>query len=208
MTTPLIARKTTSVSAVIVNAEERPRKPPPPPPLPTPPPAAALGVGGAAGGGGGERKGSVTFRGRPSRVLLLKNMVAPGEVDDDLRGEIGEECSRFGEVVDVVVRELPPEIESDTEAGGEAGGPVRRLSEDERVRIFVKFAKQASAMKAYIELDGRWAGTGTKMGGYVYGRGAGRKGKSGVGQYVCAGEGGDEANGCCPRLHVHTHSPS
>jgi hypothetical protein len=160
MITPLIARKTTSVSAVIENAEERPRKPPPPPPLPT---HANAGPGPGGGAGGGEKKGSVTFRGRPSRVLLLKNMVGPGEVDDDLRGEIGEECSRFGEVLDVVVRELPAEIE-DPAAGGGAGGEggaaagaVRRLSEDERVRIFVKFAKQASAMKAYIELDGRWA---------------------------------------------------
>lgn len=157
MMTPLVAQKTTSVSAVIVNAEERPRKPPPPP-LPSPtdlaPGGAPVAIGGGVGATG-EKKGPITFRGRPSRVLLLKNMVGPGEVDAELRNEIGEECSRFGEVVDVVVRELPAEIE--VEAGGE-GGAVRRLADDQRVRIFVKFSKQAVAMKAYIELDGRYFG--------------------------------------------------
>ena len=43
-------------------------------------------------------------------------MLSIGEVDGELRGEIGEECSKYGEVVDVMVRELPtgtaPEEES------------------------------------------------------------------------------------------------
>ena len=70
-------------------------------------------------------------------------MVAPGEVDEDLSGEIGEECTKFGEVHKVRVVELPP-------------GPT--TPEEEAVRIFVQFAKQAAAMKAYIDLDGRYFG--------------------------------------------------
>ena len=35
---------------------------------------------------------------------------------------------------------------------------VKDVGEEEAVRIFVKFAKQAAAMKAYIDLDGRFFG--------------------------------------------------
>jgi len=85
----------------------------------------------------------VTFRGRPSRVLLLKNMVGPGEVDADLSAEIGEECSKYGEVVKVTVHEISAAEQPSPEAA---------------VRIFVKFGKQAAAMKAYMDLDGRYFG--------------------------------------------------
>ncbi|KAL5270005.1 hypothetical protein ACHWQZ_G003475 [Mnemiopsis leidyi] len=36
---------------------------------------------------------------QPSKVILLKNMVGPGEVDDDLEGETREECAKYGEVI-------------------------------------------------------------------------------------------------------------
>ena len=76
MRTPLVAKKTDAATAVIMNAAERPLAggaPPPlaPPPRPPPPPAAEAS---------GPAKGAITFRGRPSRVLLLKNMVGAGEV--------------------------------------------------------------------------------------------------------------------------------
>eukprot|EP00316_Scyphosphaera_apsteinii_P023958 CAMPEP_0119307650 /NCGR_PEP_ID=MMETSP1333-20130426/8086_1 /TAXON_ID=418940 /ORGANISM="Scyphosphaera apsteinii, Strain RCC1455" /LENGTH=342 /DNA_ID=CAMNT_0007311241 /DNA_START=252 /DNA_END=1280 /DNA_ORIENTATION=- len=140
MKTPLMAKKSDGQTGVIVNASER--RPPPPPPPPPAPPTGMAGAVAAAGSTSSEKKGAVTFRGRPSRVLLLKNMVAPSEVDAELRGEIGEECSKYGEVAEVLVYELADE-----------GAP-----EEERVRIFVKFAKQAAAMKAYIDLDGRYFG--------------------------------------------------
>uniref|UniRef100_A0A7S0Q2L6 G-patch domain-containing protein n=1 Tax=Coccolithus braarudii TaxID=221442 RepID=A0A7S0Q2L6_9EUKA len=138
MRTPLMAKKSDGHTGVIVNAAERPL-PPPPPPLPPAAGGAPAQQPAAAGG----VKGAVTFRGRPSRVLLLKNMVAPDEVDGELRNEIGEECSKYGEVLEVIVHPL---------------GVETNLPEEERVRIFVKFAKQAAAMKAYIDLDGRFFG--------------------------------------------------
>ena len=36
--------------------------------------------------------------GTPTRVVLLRNMVGPGEVDDDLEDEVGMECSKYGNV--------------------------------------------------------------------------------------------------------------
>lgn len=31
-------------------------------------------------------------------MVLLRNMVGPGEVDDDLEDEVGMECSKYGNV--------------------------------------------------------------------------------------------------------------
>lgn len=76
-------------------------------------------------------------------MLLLKNMVGPGEVDADLSSEIGEECSKYGEVLKVTVYELPAKDNP---------------PDEEAVRIFVKFGRQGAAMKAYIDLDGRFFG--------------------------------------------------
>lgn len=35
---------------------------------------------------------------KPSRILMLTNMVTPKEVDNDLKDEVAEECSKFGTV--------------------------------------------------------------------------------------------------------------
>lgn len=37
-------------------------------------------------------------KGTATRVVLLRNMVGPGEVDDDLEDEVGMECSKYGNV--------------------------------------------------------------------------------------------------------------
>ena len=42
----------------------------------------------------------------PSPVILLRNMVGPGEVDDALEGEIQGECTKFGGVVKVMIFEV------------------------------------------------------------------------------------------------------
>ncbi|CAG2174260.1 unnamed protein product [Oppiella nova] len=76
----------------------------------------------------------------PSKVVQLRNMVASGEVDDLLEDETKEECGKYGEVVRVVIFEV-------TEA-----------DEEFPVRIFVEFRRMESAIKAVVDLNGRYFG--------------------------------------------------
>ncbi|KAH9312668.1 hypothetical protein KI387_027703, partial [Taxus chinensis] len=72
ITTPLMARKTDKRAGVIVNASESNRA---------------------------EKKiKSVNITAPPTRVLLLRNMVGPGEVDDELEDEVASECAKYGTV--------------------------------------------------------------------------------------------------------------
>lgn len=77
----------------------------------------------------------------PTKVVLLTNMVGRGEVDEDLQPEVIEECSKYGEVLKCLIYELPE------------GAP-----DEESVRIFVQFSKVDSAIKAVIDLNGRFFG--------------------------------------------------
>jgi len=74
---------------------------------------------------------------KASPILLLENMVGPGEADEDLAGEVREECARFGEVEQVNVREE---------------GRKRN------VQIYVHFKTAGSREKAQGNLAGRWFG--------------------------------------------------
>lgn len=78
----------------------------------------------------------------PTKVILLRNMVGPGEVDDDLEPEVKEECSKYGEVSGSVIVELPGD----------------KISPEEAVRIFVEFKRVESAIKAVVDLNGRFFG--------------------------------------------------
>lgn len=78
---------------------------------------------------------------QPSKVILLKNMVGPGEVDDDLEGETREECTKYGEVIQVVIYEIPTGVVA-----------------EEAVRIFVQFNRVESAVKAVVDLHNRFFG--------------------------------------------------
>merc|ERR1712194_98898 len=60
---------------------------------------------------------------KPTRVVLMRNMVGRGEVDPDLEGEISEECRKYGIVLKCVVHEIKSQL----------------APEDEAVRIFVQF---------------------------------------------------------------------
>uniref|UniRef100_A0A3B3RPL5 Splicing factor 45 n=1 Tax=Paramormyrops kingsleyae TaxID=1676925 RepID=A0A3B3RPL5_9TELE len=76
----------------------------------------------------------------PTKVVLLRNMVGRGEVDEDLEAETKEECEKYGKVVKCVIFEI-----SD-------------VSDDEAVRIFLEFERVESAIKAVVDLNGRYFG--------------------------------------------------
>jgi hypothetical protein len=75
--------------------------------------------------------------------------------DEELPAEVAEECGRFGPVASCVVKELkagPPA------AAGGGGGAPEHVPEDERVRIFVSFERPDSAIRAFVEMEGRFFG--------------------------------------------------
>ncbi|KAJ0233620.1 DNA-damage-repair/toleration protein DRT111 [Hirschfeldia incana] len=114
ITTPLMAKKTDRRAGVIVNASEK----------------KAVVVKG------------VNISGEPTRVLLLRNMVGPGEVDDELEEEVGSECGKYGTVTRVLIFEIT-----------EPNFPTH-----EAVRIFVQFSRPEETTKALVDLDGRFFG--------------------------------------------------
>ncbi|KAK6174810.1 hypothetical protein SNE40_013387 [Patella caerulea] len=84
----------------------------------------------------------------PSKVILLRNMVGPGEVDEDLEPETAEECTKYGKVVKCVIYEM------------------QGAEDEEAVRIFVEFERMESAIKAIVDLNGRFFGGRTVKGGF------------------------------------------
>ena len=77
-----------------------------------------------------------------TRVLLLCNMVGPGEVDAELEDEVANECEKYGPVVRCLIFEVT-----------DAGCPA-----EEAVRIFVQFTRVESAAAAAAEMGGRFFG--------------------------------------------------
>ncbi|KAM4675060.1 splicing factor 45 isoform 1-T1 [Discoglossus pictus] len=76
----------------------------------------------------------------PTKVVLLRNMVGAGEVDEDLEAETKEECEKYGKVAKCVIFEIP-------------GAP-----DEDAVRIFLEFERVESAIKAVVDLNGRYFG--------------------------------------------------
>ncbi|XP_033205676.2 poly(U)-binding-splicing factor half pint isoform X2 [Bombus vosnesenskii] len=79
-----------------------------------------------------------------SRVVILRNMVAPEDVDESLQEEIQDECSKFGVVERVIIyNERQSEDDEDAEV---------------IVKIFVEFSQMSEAERARDSLNGRYFG--------------------------------------------------
>ncbi|XP_058799588.1 splicing factor 45 [Phymastichus coffea] len=131
MSVALQVEKTSKRGGRIVSEKEQ-LMPPPPPVNTSPPSSAQVSADGP----------SITeIMKSPSKVVLLRNMVGPGEVDDDLEPEVKDECNtKYGDVTRVVIHE------------------VLNAVPEEAVRIFVEFKRIESAIKAVVDLNGRFFG--------------------------------------------------
>ncbi|KRT81202.1 RNA binding protein [Oryctes borbonicus] len=78
-----------------------------------------------------------------SRVVILRNMVEPKDVDETLQEEIQEECSKFGDVERVIIYNEKQSEDDDT---------------DVIVKIFVEFSVTKEAEAARDALNGRYFG--------------------------------------------------
>ncbi|VDN53615.1 unnamed protein product [Dracunculus medinensis] len=75
-----------------------------------------------------------------TRILLLQNMVSADEIDDQLEPEVHDEMKKYGQVNKVVIFR------------------ILNARDDEAVRIFVEFTNVAQAIKAFVDLNGRFFG--------------------------------------------------
>lgn len=73
-----------------------------------------------------------------TKIVLLRNMAHPSDVDSDLETEIREEMKKYGQLNNVIVHQLP------------------NMPDEEAVRIFLEFSNSAQAIKAIIDLNGRY----------------------------------------------------
>ncbi|XP_037810615.1 poly(U)-binding-splicing factor half pint isoform X1 [Lucilia sericata] len=86
------------------------------------------------------------MRPQESRVIILRNMVGPEDVDETLQEEIQEECTKFGSVSRVIIfNEKQTENEDDDEA-------------EIIVKIFVEFTTNTEATRGKDALHGRFFG--------------------------------------------------
>jgi poly(U)-binding-splicing factor PUF60 len=77
-----------------------------------------------------------------SRVLILKNMVGPDEVDDELEGEVKEECSKYGNVNRVVIHTERHRLQDDDDDSD-------NVTEAVVVKIFVEFGSQSGTSSKF-----------------------------------------------------------
>ncbi|XP_005092717.1 poly(U)-binding-splicing factor PUF60 isoform X2 [Aplysia californica] len=77
------------------------------------------------------------------RVMVLRNMVGPEDLDDDLESEVTDECGKFGTVNRVIIYQERQSEEDDAEI---------------IVKIFVEFSTQEEVEKACGSLNARFFG--------------------------------------------------
>ncbi|XP_061653010.1 poly(U)-binding-splicing factor PUF60a isoform X1 [Phyllopteryx taeniolatus] len=92
------------------------------------------------------------IRNPKSRVMVLRNMVGQDDIDDDLEGEVTEECGKFGQVKRVVIYQERQGEEEDAAV---------------IIKIFVEFCHTAEMNRAVWALDRRWFG-GRKVAAEAY----------------------------------------
>ncbi|XP_064631553.1 poly(U)-binding-splicing factor PUF60-like isoform X2 [Lineus longissimus] len=78
-----------------------------------------------------------------NRVMVLRNMVGPEDLDDELETEVTEECGKFGNVERVIIYQEKQGEEEDAEI---------------IVKIFVEFTVERSVQLACNALNGRFFG--------------------------------------------------
>lgn len=90
-----------------------------------------------------------------SLIFKIRLQVGQGEVDPDLEPEVREECSKFGEVNNCVIYEVNVGL-----VNGKRYPNLKsqHVPDDCAVRIFVEFVRVESAIKALIDLNGRYFG--------------------------------------------------
>lgn len=77
------------------------------------------------------------------RVMVLRNMVGPEDLDDDLESEVTDECGKFGHVNRVIIYQERQSEEDDAEIV---------------VKIFVEFSSQEEVEKGCASLNARFFG--------------------------------------------------
>merc|ERR1719266_633682 len=78
-----------------------------------------------------------------SVVVVLKNMVDPEEVDEELQGEIEDECRKYGEIEKVIIYQEKQDHSENAHI---------------TIKIFVEFLNSASAQRAKEALHKRFFG--------------------------------------------------
>ncbi|XP_035672053.1 poly(U)-binding-splicing factor PUF60-like isoform X1 [Branchiostoma floridae] len=78
-----------------------------------------------------------------SNVMILRNMVGIEDLDDELEGEVTDECGKYGQVNRVIIYQ---------ERQGE------EENADVIVKIFVEFSESFEAERGVQALNGRWFG--------------------------------------------------
>ncbi|ROK23461.1 Poly(U)-binding-splicing factor PUF60-B [Anabarilius grahami] len=82
-----------------------------------------------------------TFYWGGNLFMVLRNMVGPEDIDDDLEGEVMEECGKYGAVNRVIIYQERQGEEDDAEI---------------IVKIFVEFSDADEMNKAIQALNNRW----------------------------------------------------